>query len=235
MKLLFWAALSAALIGCAALPSIGNVISGTATEKNTPGNLYRYRGELLVTVDGKSFEGMAVTKLTGPVTIHVESKFALDRLQFTSCGRQDVIRDFDNSWFSKSKTYDYQYSPDKKELSGQCALYIEAFNKANLAAWAYVAFRSDETFPARMECNGVDWKFSGLSVCQTKAGLDQSIIFDKSVVDFEADPLCGLKKIDDKNFDLRPGLGLCVAAFYDGQNWHTLNMIGYERVLVQGE
>lgn len=235
MKNLIWVALSAALIGCAALPSVGNVISGTATELNTPGDLYRYRGELLVTVSGQAFDGMAVTKLTGPITIHIESKFGLDRLQFTSCARQDVVRDIAGTWFGSSKTYDYQYNPDQKELGGQCLLYIEAFNKASLAAWGMVAFRSDESFPAHVQCNGVNWTFSGYSICQTKAGLDQSISFDKPVVAFRADPLCNMKQIDSKNFDLRPAQGMCVATFHDGTNWHTLNVLGYERVLVQGE
>lgn len=222
-------------MGCAALPGAIDVIKGTANEVNQPGDLYRYRGELIITVNGNVFEGMAVTNLVGTTTIHIESKFSLDRIQFTSCGRQDVIRDFNNSWFSKSKVYDYYYTPDTKELGGQCPLYIEAFNKSSLAAWGYVAFIKDESFPARMECNGMSWQFSGYSVCQTRAGLDQSISFDSPVVDFSADPICKMKQIDKFNFDLRPGLGMCNAAFYDGANWHLLNLLGYSRVLVQGE
>ncbi len=235
MTKLMWAVLCTALIGCAALPQFGDTLAGNANETSKPGDLYHYRGELQVTVDGKAFEGMAVTKLTGPITIHVESKFGLDRLQFTSCGRQDVVRDIGGSWFGKSKKYDYLYTPDKKELEGKCALYIEAFNKSSLAAWAYIAFRSDEDLPSRTHCNGVDWSFAGFSVCQTRAGLDQAIAFQVPIIDTEADPGCHLKRVDEKNFDLRPDMGMCVATFYDGAHWHSLNLIGYERVLVQGE
>lgn len=235
MKAILWVMSSMALMACAALPQTGNVITGTATEMAPQGSLYRYRGEILITINGVKSEGMAVVPLTGPLTIRIESKFGLDRLQFTTCSRQDVVRDPGGSWFGKSKSYDYQYSPGTKEMAGQCPLYIEAFNKSSLGSWGFVAFRSDEKLTARVQCNGVNEWFPGYSVCQTRAGLDQSISFDTPVTDFEADKICNIKKVDNKNFDLRPGLGMCVVTFYDGTNWHGLNLLGYQRVLVQGE
>jgi hypothetical protein len=236
MRMVIWAVLCTALTACAALPNIANIFSGKAQESYPPGELYRYRGELLLTFEGVTFEGVGATKLSGPLAIRVDSKFGLDRLQFTSCARHDVIRDFDSSWFSKSKTYTYNYVPSREELAAGCPLYIEAFSKQALAAWGFISFAHDEKLPARMDCNGKAWKFSnGVSVCQTKAGLDQSIQFDQAIEDFEADAICNMKKKDDKNFTLRPGLGLCAATFYSKGLWHTLNLIGYERVLVQGE
>jgi hypothetical protein len=235
MRAVVLALLCGALTACAAVPQIANVLFGTdAVEKYPPGELYKYRGELTITVDGKAFEGVAVTK-QGPVNIRIDSKFGLDRIQFTSCGRHDVKRDLESSWFSKTKNFTYAYTPNEMESQGLCPLYIEAFNKQALAAWGFVAFRKDETLTARVGCNGVEWKFAGYSVCQTKAGLDQSVSFEQDIEDYEADPLCNMKKTSARTFTVRPGLGMCAATFYSKGLWHTMNLLGYERVLVQGD
>lgn len=223
-------------MGCAAIPGIGDVITGTANETVTSGPLYKFRAELLLTVDGKTFDGVGATLIRpGDMEIDVTSKFGLDRIQFTTCSRQDVFRNVDQDWFGGvGKVMRYHFIPDKQELAGQCPLYIEAFNKAGLAAWGFVAFRSDETLPAHLGCNGESITYSGFSVCQTLAGLKQTISFDSAVKDFEIEPICGGSKLDDKNFALRPGSGICRATFYDGR-WHSMVMFGYDKVLVQGE
>jgi hypothetical protein len=237
MKTLIWVGLCLTLSACAALPNIANIFFGGATETYPPGELYKYRGELLLTFEGQTFEGVGATKLTGPIDIRVDSKFGLDRLQFTSCSRHEVIRDFDETWFSKSKTYTYHYVPSKDELVVGCPLYIEAFSKKALAAWGFIVFGHDESLPGRMSCNGEStlFKQSSHSVCQTKAGLDQSLRFDEPIDDFEADSICNMKKVDPRTFTMRPGLGMCTATFLAKGKWHSLNLIGYERVLVQDE
>ncbi len=225
-----------ALSGCAAFPGLLQMFVGThANEAYPPGDLYNYRAELMITVDGVTFEGMAVTKSLPQTIVHVQSNFPLDRIQFTSCGRQNVVRDFRNNWFSKTQTYDYDYTPDTMETAGKCILYIEAFSKNALASWGMVAFRTDENLPAAMQCNGETLPKAGWSVCQTKAGLDQSIIFKAPIKKFRSDPGCHMTKVDDEHFNLRPDLGWCAATFYDGKDWHRLTLLGYKRVLVMGE
>ena len=228
------ALLCGALTGCAAIPQIANIFFGKASETYPPGELYKYRGEVAITVHNVKFDGMAVTKQE-PLEVRIDSAFELDRIQFTSCGRHDVRRDLSCGFFCKSKAYIYPYSPNEIESKGLCPLYIEIFSKKALASWGMVAFRHDETLQASMGCNGKEKPFAGYSVCQTKAGLDQSIKFQEPIEDFEADPGCNLKKINDHLFHLRPALGMCAATFYAKGKWHTLNLLGYDRVLVQGE
>lgn len=224
------------LTACAALPHIGDVISGTANQTVTSGPLYKFRAELQLTVDGVKFDGMGATLMRpGEMIIDVESKFGLDRVQVTTCSRQDVFRDVDPDWFGGvGKVLHYHFIPDKQELSGQCPIYFEAFNKAGLAAWGFLVFRTDEALLAHVGCNGLMEKFAGASACQTLAGLKQTVSFDAPIKDYEAEPICGAEKADDLNFNFRPGSGICRATFYDGR-WHSLIMFGYEKVLVQGE
>jgi hypothetical protein len=236
MRLIFSVLVLLSLPGCAAFTTIvGSLFGSKANEAYPPGNLYQYRGELLIKVDNVTFDGMAVTKLSVPIVVHIESKFPLDRIQFTSCGRQNVIRDFNNSWFSKTRTYDYTYYANRKEQEGKCPLYIEAFSKSALASWGFAAFRTDEALKGHLECNGESWTYAGYSVCQTKAGLDQSIWFEHKIKKFKADPGCHMVQVDDQHFDMRPDMGMCAATFFDGKDWHVMNMLGYSRVLVTGE
>lgn len=186
-----------------------------------------------ITVDGKSFDGMAVTKLDGPKDITIVSQAALDLLRITSCHRDFTIEKVDEGWFGGSgHQYVYHYDPTEKEIKSVCPLYIEAYSKDLITDWGYVVFRTDETLPASMDCNGTKWKFSGVSVCQTKSGLDQILRFDVPVK-FEADPACKITQSNEKEFIIRGELGFCYAEFSDGKIWHRLILLGYDQVLVR--
>ncbi len=77
--------------------------SCSVNEKSAPGKpLYTNRADIQITVDDKTFVGMAVTKLDGPKDIQIVSNVAMDRVQITSCSRQDVFENVDSSWFGGS-------------------------------------------------------------------------------------------------------------------------------------
>lgn len=231
---LLWAGLLPALISCAALPHVGDVLTGTASQGVAKGPLYTYRADILLTLEGKTFDGLAATKLTGPLDIKIESKVKLDRLQITSCARQDVFEAVDKTWYGGvGHAMIYHYVPIRAEFAGACPLYIEAFDKSGLAAWGLVGFRSDETMQAHIDCNGKGVTYAGYSVCQTKNGLEQALVFQDPVDDFEIEPICNGVTADNKTFTFHPGLGVCRASFYRKGEWHTLNMIGYDQVLVR--
>lgn len=206
-------------------------------QKSAPasGPLWNNRADLQITLDGKQFDGMAETKLSGPVEVKLVSNVPMDRLQITSCSRQDVFENVDAGWFGGSgKTFTYTYAPSAIELKGVCPLYIEIYSKADLTAWGFVAFKTDEKLPAKVACNGIDWSFSGMSICQTKAGLEQAMSFSKPV-DFEAEETCTMVQDpkDKSKFTMRPQKGFCRATFTDGVDWHRLIMLGYDQVLVR--
>lgn len=230
-------ALLAALLlsGCAALSPVKDVFRGEANESPDSGPLYQYRAELVISVNGTEREGVITSSLKGPLDITIRSSFALNRLQITSCARQEVFRGVDKNWWGQvSKKMTYHYVPSQNELDGPCPLYIEAFNKAGLVSWGFIAFKTIEDLPGQAICNGVKKEFTGYSVCQSKASLEQAINFPEDIEEFEAETSCAMTKVSPRTFKLRPN-GVCRATFYAGGKWHTTTMFGYKRVLVMGE
>jgi hypothetical protein len=227
------------LTGCAAVPAIQEVLRGTANEKIEAGPLYQFRAELEIEIMGKDFEGVTASTLQGPLDIKIKAKFPINRLQVTSCGRQEVFRNIDKKWWGKiSDNMIYRYSPSAFEKEGPCPLYIEAFNKGGLVAWAMIVFRNVEDLQAHTICNGVDKLFQGHSICQTKHSLEQAIYFDVPIEKFRATELCGLVRISPTTFKFFPRFDekmVCTASFYALKKWHSLTAIGYKRILVQSE
>ncbi len=208
-------------------------LSGCAdTHTKTLKPYYAYRAEMLFTFGGNTYEGLAVTKLTGPIDIQIYSPITLNRVEISTCSRHEVIRNTTKGWFDSVKnTMVYRYIPTAYELEGHCPIHFQAFNDHVQKAWGMIAFRNDQTMPARMDCNGVGWSFSGISMCQTKAGLEQQLVF-KSPTEFEATPECKIETTDKLKFQVRSTVGWCKATFTDGKEFHDLIQLGYEEVTV---
>lgn len=253
-----WLALVAAFLflsGCSAIPGFFNTIFGSAVEKSTRSPIYVYRADLRFQVDGVVFDGVGATLVEGPKDIEVWSEINLDRVEVETCSRQDVCqikagalacdkRDSDNpqgkfeidtGWFGDAgKHMIYHYVPSPKEVSESCPLHIKVYDKKVLASWAFLAFRNGEDLPATFSCNGVGWKFSGHSVCQTKQGLIEQIQFAMSPDDYDVDKECTMTKMPDgRTFEIRPALGLCTGKFYYQGHWHGMDVIGYDEVIVR--
>lgn len=212
------------------------ILAGCASTQQvtTAGPLYKNRANMQITVDGVTFDGVGVTLLNGPKDISIVSEAALDLLRITTCHRDFTVEKVDSGWFGGSgKTYTYHYEPTETEKASVCPMYIQAFSKDSVTDWGYLAFRTDETLPASMDCNGTNWKFAGISVCQTKAGLDQVIRFDRDVK-FTADLICQITQSSPREYIIRGGLGFCFAEFSDGKVWHRLILLGYDSVLIRG-
>jgi hypothetical protein len=202
--------------------------------------LHQYKADIEITVDGVKFEGMGVTLLEGPKRITLKSKARFDLLTISSCHRnftQERI-DYKSGWFGtggqSAGTYTFDYAPTEVEKDGYCPLYIQAFDKNGTAAWGYLAFRTNEFLPARMECNGRGWSFKGISVCQSRHGFEQALTFDRPVK-YEASELCKIQAKSDKSFRARAEKGFCYATFTDGKERHRLVLLGYDEVLIRGD
>jgi len=202
--------------------------------------LYQYKPDILITVDGQTFDGMAVTLLNGPKDIQITSKAKLDLLMISSCHRNFTVErvGYKGNWFgvggASAKTFTYHYAPTTIEKEGFCPLYIQAFDKSGITAWGYMAFRTEEALPAKTECNGTGWKFSGVSVCSSRAEFEQAVSFDRPVK-FEVSDLCKITEKPGNSFRLRTQKGFCYATFTDGTDLHRVVLLGYDEALIRGE
>lgn len=239
--------LANSLLGCASIPDTIDNTLGNANQKTEAGPLYKYRADLKLSFveNGKEYNGTTATLLNGPMSIRIKSLIDIDRVQITTCARQDVCEKtgdcpvamkIEDGWFGAAgKTAVYNFTPSKKELEGYtCPIYIEVFSGNSLISWGMIGFRTDENLPVHVSCNGQDWTFSGVTVCQSKGGLDQQMSFDQDIVTFRAEASCHATQLDKRNFNIRPENGFCRATFYDGKNWHRAIFIGYQQVLVRG-
>lgn len=211
------------------------LLAGCASTQQitTEAPLYKYRANMQISVDGVDFDGMGVTAI-GVKDIGIVSQAALDLLRITTCHRDFTVEKVDKGWFGGSgHQYVYHYEPTEKERSGMCPIYFQAFSKDRVTDWGYLAFRSTETLPGHIDCNGVPTKFAGISVCQTKAGLDQILTFDRDVK-FAADANCKITQQTPRKYSVRGNMGFCYAEFSDGNIWHRLILLGYDTVLVRG-
>lgn len=214
-------------------------------QKTEKGPLYTYRADMYVQLGDKGFDGMAVTKLDGALPIRFISPVGIDRVQVTTCARQAVCQSggvcdpafkIDKDWLGNVKnSFVFNYVPVAAETEGLCPMYIEAYSKKQLTSWGFVAFRKDETLPAHIDCNGQGWTFAGVSVCQSKNSLEQTITF-KQPVKIVPEPNCNFTQKDAQTYTAKPDIGFCRATFatYDQPRlWHRLILLGYDAVLVR--
>lgn len=216
--------------------------------------LWVYKPDIEITVDGKTFEGMGVTKMDGHKVIKIRSKARMDMLKISSCHREFTVEkvDYSEGWFgiggSSAKTFTYEFDATQIEKEDFCPLYIEALEKSGergdqsvIAAWGYLAFRTGEALPSKMDCNGIAWTFAGVSVCASRAGFEQAIRFDRPVT-FKANNACRVSIKSDREFRVRTdvsqpdkGVGFCLMTFKDGKDTHRLVLHGWDEALVRSQ
>lgn len=225
------------LSGCASLGDLSDSIKGNVNQKSDTAKLYKWRAEMKMTVEGKTYNGIGIAPLRNVNRITIVSSVPLDRLQVHTCARDDVFRDIDENWFGGAgKKFTYEYVPNEKEKQVPCFLYFEAYSNRGLTDWGMIAFIDGQELHASMDCNGRNVPFEGLSACQTQAGLDQVIYFNEEIVDYEADPWCGLLKLSPTKFALRPKPGFCKATMMNEKDkMHRMLLLGYEAVLVRSD
>lgn len=220
------------LIWTVVIATVLTACSSAQITTRTP--LYQYKPDILITVDGRTFDGMGVTEV-GDKDINIVSKAKLDLLMISSCHRNFTKERVDPDWYGGSgKTYTYRYSPTEIESEGFCPLYIQAFDKSGVTAWGYLALRKEERLPAKTQCNGTNWSFKGISVCASRAGFEQGIAFERPVK-YTSNELCTITPKSDRTFRLRTQKGFCYATFTDGIEIHRLVLLGYDEALIRGE
>lgn len=193
-----------------------------------------YRHDLRLEVNGVRGTGVMVLPRSHRYRIHGESVGQLDLLTISSCHREFSAE-------RQGTEFDYDYAPlPGIETGGGCPLHFGGYEqKKGRHTWGIVDFEGpDATLPATLQCNGQVVRSNGVSICQSRAGLYQTIEFPGSV-DVSPDPDCPMP------LGGRPGLyefplarGECVYAFREQaepNRIHRLTTLGYEGILIREE
>lgn len=165
-----------------------------------------FRYDLTGDINGTEFQGVGVVSLAvdNQYTLTVKSATSVDMIEISTCHRdwsdQDMPIEVGN-WFEPNHgfTFKFQLVHGIEDL-GTCLMRIGAYNKAgNPQAWAIIDFLTpDSTLPAVNKCDGDVGQAHGVSICQSKAGLDEEIDFATPVEIADAtDPACKPKVPSD--------------------------------------
>jgi len=193
-----------------------------------------YQKDLNITVNGHSFKGTALPKLSQKYKIEIESPTNLDLLTLESCHRHISIQ---NAFHKKrviknKKKYIYNFVPSP--LEKDCFLEVKALSKKEAHSWGLIVFNSDEyTIPATVYCNGDKINYQGTSICQSKKDLDQQIIFKRKVAVEGNCPIVRAGLSNYKVYNLTIKEGFCVFIFRTEKEFHRLYTFGYDQIILR--
>ena len=88
--------------------------------------------------------------------------------------------------------------------------------------------------PAHVICNGLEYDSKGVTVCQSRSGLIQRIVFKSNVL-VSPDEGCPISDIKGLSFDIILKEGKCTYAFMDASNGliHRFTAYGYKEILIR--
>lgn len=184
------------------------------------------RADLPFVAGGTRYEGIGVLPRQTSQKVTVELPADAKEVAVTTCHREIFL--------PPVKPFVIDYQPVQfLENWDSCIMTITSFSASGKSRRAVIDFTSNETLPATVACNGVRVKADkGASLCQSRAGLAQMIVFDVPV-EVRAPERCNQPTADGSMasrwyLDLSPGL--CVYAFRDAQKrFHRLTTLGYSQ------
>jgi hypothetical protein len=185
---------------------------------------------------------MGVIRKAKGYKIRVDPPGIAEKIILTTCHRQMATPPpkQKGGWFS-DKYYEFEFYPDEQhEIEKACSFDIGVYESGvkERHAWGLLIIESDRAgLAARVKCNGTAETYGGTSKCQAKAGLIQSIHFDRPVK-LAAGPNCEIKiPKDNMNFVYRIPADECKMFFVDINNaekFHKAVLFGYEQMQIRG-
>lgn len=197
-----------------------------------------YRKNLSMTINGRAGKGMMTVPKAPTYLLELFPPAKAEVIKITSCHREIIEerKDRPTIWGS-NKPIRFNLTPaDGIETFGACPWAISTLDLDGNNGWGFVEFEN-EKLDATLLCNGDAIDAYGVSVCQSKRGLTQRIIFQEKVIFRqtgnceELDPLKSMPA-----FDLITPKGMCVYLFtgQDSGNAHRLTIFGYDDIYIEG-
>lgn len=208
-----------------------------------------YKRDMIVTINGTTYEGVAVAPKASKYDFHIEARGDLDMFIMSSCHKEEqkerawnvkkTVKSGLFGWGRKKidlkREVKFSYHPNSLERDGDCTMELGGFeNRKGRHSWAFIDFESDKyKLPATMNCNGRVIKSKGTTVCQSRNGLIQDITFAEEVLVADNNE-CGIISKKAKRFEFSLPKGKCSAIFgTKSGKFHKLTLLGYESILIR--
>lgn len=189
----------------------------------------------------KEILGMGVVPKAKSYKIRIEPPGKADMITVLSCHREMKTPNPKKrgGWFSK-KYYEFEIFPtEEHEVEKACSFDTGVYEKKKgRHAWGLIVIESDlAKLAATTKCNGKTTVFGGTSVCQAKAGLIESIHFDRPVIATEVVGCTLQKPADGRNWIYVMPRNECIVYFVDkknADNFHKSVLFGYDTIPIRG-
>ena len=209
------------------------------TTKMTPDKFYQrdmvVNGHLGVAVFPKQLSYNLHVETHGDIDLFTMKTLAKEETKERAWNVTQKVKSGLFGWGSKridkKREVQFTYVPSAIEIRRNSVMELEARAfTAGRHSFFYAAFEDPKKYalPATLSCNGRDIKANGVSICQARAGLYQSITFKKEV-SIAGDVQCGLTGAGDYKMQL----GRCVVLLKDKETGkiHKHITIGYDGLL----
>lgn len=221
--------------------------SSTVATQTSPDVLYKR--DMILTVNGKTSEGIAVADQSSNYKMVIQSKGDLELFVMTTCHRdwtkesawdvtyEHVFLGFGKRKIENKRQITFEYIPTELE-KGYCPMWLGGYDKEKKNSWGFVDFKDNKTtLDATLQCNGETLASNGVAVCQNRVDLYTKISFPLEVIT-APDAQCDIGQNKGKDFTFQIKKGFCVYRFRanDGSKKEfRLTTIGYENILIRGE
>jgi hypothetical protein len=203
----------------------------------------QYRRDIGLTINGKSYDGVAVLPKASKYEITIAPpKAEISIVIFKTCHRDKPFEPGTTGvlfWKSGKDKYTYIYEPvPGLEDNRVCPLLIDVYDsKSGKHAWAHIDFEHEAyRVRATLTCDGEQRPINGVGLCQAKKETIQRIQFDEPVRFAPQEPgNCYPPKRSNGAYEIKAtGKEKCLYHFdtQDGK-LGRLTIVGYEGVLVR--
>lgn len=200
----------------------------------TPDPEVYYKRDMDLEVNGISYPGTLVVPKSGRYNMKIRFPGKGDLVLLRTCHREEELEDLGSS------EQLYYYPATGLEDTGKCYLEVAAFSKKDgQHSWGMVDFQHEMwKLPAVLKCNGQTHNAQGVSICQSKFGLIQEVVFSEKISLSEK-----AKCFSKLDFEIKDGgsvirfimpKGECAFVIRgESGKMHKLTTIGYEQILLR--
>lgn len=172
------------------------VLAGCSTVEFTPEPKVYYKRDIRVEVNDEWHSGAFTVSKQVSYKLKIKAADDNDIVLLRTCAREQYSEDEGGTW-------KVTYTPiDPEERSPACPLRIYSLDAKGKNAFGFMVLQDPEKFklPVYTRCNGRHTFQTGVSVCQTKEGLLQALVFSEDVVIEPSAPHCDFKQSTGREF-----------------------------------
>lgn len=211
---------------------VGVMFSSCTTVSQVLKTNVAYKKDIKIEANGHQAVGTLVLPKAATYKMELESYGKLDLFTLTSCHREITKEEAGDFW-NKKKTK-LEYKPVAGIETDNCTVNLGGYDIKGRHSWGLIDFESDNfKLPALVRCNGNEYNANGVSLCQSRVGLIEQIVFAEDVT-FVKPSCMDIDLTQKRVIEYRQPEGECVILFkgIKGQ-YHKHTVFGYSDIVIR--